>query len=249
MEHNHKFSIIVPHYDRSITDKLFIRGMECLLNQTFKNFEVLIFHDGPPSRPIPNIYKKFPNVKTFETKLRENNWGHGNRDRGIKMAKGEYIIHFNPDNILYPDALEEINRVAELPYTEYPGLLFDKRRKALVSNRVLKPLTKEEEKDFKIYGSNNIIIFPIYMIGHFRFGLYSLTSTRVKKITNQKYILTGDPAIKYNIDCLQLVMKRELWLSYGSWYDKSEQADAIMYPKFVHENGARYCSKILGEHW
>jgi len=37
-----KFSIIVPHYDKSISDESFIQGMTSLKNQTFKDFEVLL---------------------------------------------------------------------------------------------------------------------------------------------------------------------------------------------------------------
>ena len=101
-----KFSIIVPHYDKSISDADFLRGMECLKNQTFKDFEVLIYHDGPTSRLIPKF--DLPNVKITCTDKRYNDWGHSLRDLGIKESTGEYIIHFNPDNILYPIALQKI---------------------------------------------------------------------------------------------------------------------------------------------
>jgi hypothetical protein len=30
---------------------------------------------------------------------------------GIREAKGDYIVHFNPDNILYPDVLEGISNL------------------------------------------------------------------------------------------------------------------------------------------
>lgn len=248
MKHKYKFSIIVPHYDKSITDESFIRGINCLLNQTFKNFEVLIYHDGPISRPIPDIYKQLANVDLTITTERENNWGHGNRDRGIRKASGEYIIHFNPDNILYENALEEINKVSEKSLKDYPCLIF-----SIEQNRCVglyngsKPLFNL--KSIKLLGLNDIIIFPIYMRGHLKYGFRGSFGIRDKFLLNHKHIFTGDPAVKYNIDCLQLVMKKSLWLDYGGWFDKSEESDGNMYEKFVNENGARYCDKILGEHW
>ena len=208
-----KFSIIVPHYDQSISDDMFRRGMNCLLEQTFKDFEVLIYHDGPTSREIP-----MPDDDRFKlrvTKERENNWGHSNRDRGIRKAKGQYIVHFNPDNILYPEALEEIS--------------------------------KEADKDYEVALSNDIIIIPVLMRGMQTNGRMLW---RNKDNPQDNYmIFTGYPAIMNNIDAMQLVMKKSKWISYGGWVDLREQADGMMYPRFVAELGARHCSKILGEHW
>jgi hypothetical protein len=64
-----------------------------------------------------------------------------------------------------------------------------------------------------------------------------------------KIPLVGNPAILNYIDCMQLVMKKYIWQNYGGWYNKSFAGDGIMYERFVKENqGARYCSNILGEH-
>ena len=208
-----KFSIIIPHYDQSISDDMFRRGMNCLLEQTFKDFEVLIYHDGPTSRDIP-----MPDDDRFKlrvTKERENNWGHSNRDRGIRKAKGQYIVHFNPDNVLYPEALEEIS--------------------------------KEADKEYEVALSNDIIIIPVLMRGMQTNGRMLW---RNKDNPQDNYmIFTGYPAIMNNIDAMQLVMKKSKWISYGGWGDLREQADGMMYPRFVAELGARHCSKILGEHW
>jgi len=109
-----KFSIIVPHYDGVIPDETFLEGMDSILCSKYKNFEVLVYHDGPTSRPIPQSFKSaydYHNIdyKIRETKTRYNDWGHSLRDLGIREASGEYIVHFNPDNILYPDVLEGIS--------------------------------------------------------------------------------------------------------------------------------------------
>lgn len=190
--------------------------MECLINQEYKNFEVLIFHDGHNLRHLPSIWRKIPYATFSSTATRANDFGHTNRDTGIRRAQGEYIVHFNPDNILYPNALKEL---AEL----------------------------SEDKDYP-FRSNDILIMPILMRGHYRYGSKNLYAARFKNLTSRGMIFNGDPAIRTNIDCMQLVMKRDLWRKYGGWYDKSEQSDGIMYERFVQENGARYCHLVLGEH-
>lgn len=209
-----KFSVIVPHYDKSISDEIFSRGMDCLLNQTFEDFEVLVYHDGPVSRPIP--FTTDPRFKLKITESREDDWGHSNRNRGIKKAKGEYIVHFNPDNILYPNALECIKEESEKPYSIFPT-------------------------------PNDIIVFPILMRGMQSNG--QLLWRDVESAQENYMIFTGYPTIKHNIDAMQLVMKRSRWIAYGGWYETSKESDGNMYPRFVREVGARYCSEILGEHW
>lgn len=225
-----KFSIIVPHYDGSVPDDRFERGIQSLLDQEFKNFEVLIYHDGPVSRPIPNIWEKLEHKKLTISNIRYNDWGHSLRDIGIKEAAGDYIIHFNPDNILYSNALKELNDLIEDDtYVVLKG-------------------TDNFGKQV-ILGSNNIIIYPIIMIGHYRWGLQAMVGTRIKEDTKHGIIMTGDPAEWANIDCMQLVMKRSLWLDYGGWYNKQETSDGFMYSRFVTDHPARLCNKVLGEHW
>lgn len=225
---NPKFSIIVPHYDKSISDEEFTRGIKSLIDQEFEDFEVLLYHDGPTSRPIPSIWDELKQNKKLKiTESRYNDWGHSLRDMGIKESAGEYIIHFNPDNILYPNALKEINDVIE------------------DDSYIIFKAAKQDGSELKL-GENNIIIFPILMVGHYRWGIG--TACRVKNDTKHSVIFTGDPVCYANIDCMQLVMKRKLWVDYGGWYDKQEASDGLMYKRFVNDYPARLCSKILGEH-
>ena len=102
-----RFSIIMPHYQGSIDHDTFLRGVNSILNQTCKDFEIICIHDGPLLTE-----EDFP-VEVVCTKKRYNDWGHSLRDWGIKKAKGEYIIHFNPDNVLYPDCLEVLSTYSD----------------------------------------------------------------------------------------------------------------------------------------
>jgi hypothetical protein len=61
-------------------------------------------------------------------------------------------------------------------------------------------------------------------------------------------ILSGNPPIFRNIDAMQLVMRRDLWIAEGGWYDRRESADGAMYPKFCDKYGYRTVGPILGEH-
>jgi hypothetical protein len=101
-----KYSIIVPHYDQVISDEVLSRGLTSLINQEYSNFEILLYHDGPMNRTLR--IPKSDKIKVFVTNKRMNDWGHSLRNLGIGQSSGDYILHFNPDNILYPNALKEI---------------------------------------------------------------------------------------------------------------------------------------------
>src|SRR5262245_13983025 len=104
------FSIIVVHYQGTIPHEIFLRGINSILNQTCKDYEILCYHDGP----LLDASVEFP-VPVMPTAIRFNDWGHSLRDLGIREARGEYIVHFNADNILYPHALEEIRKARQRP--------------------------------------------------------------------------------------------------------------------------------------
>ena len=203
----------MPHYDRVISDELFLRGYSSLQNQANAPlYEVLVYHDGPVSRPVPN------RIRVRETSERHNDWGHSLRDLGIREARGDYVIHFNPDNVLYSFALREIELAL-----------------------------RSRQRFVKIEKGDEIVIFPILMRGMQTDGR---GVWRVRDVSPPpSVILTGLPPAKYFIDCMQLVMKREVWLREGGWKDKSEESDGNMYPGFVKKYGARYVGRVLGEHW
>jgi GT2 family glycosyltransferase len=212
-----RFSIILVHYQKGTPHRELLRGVNSLMNQTYQDFEILAYHDGPftdtsVTMPIPFVCME----KNYA------DWGHTLRDRGIHEAKGDYIIHFNSDNILYPNALEEISKAIDRP----PRLLHGPQKQVL--------------------DNNNIIVFSIWAHGLQRFGDYLQ-----RFLSNPEYrlLLTGNPPRALYIDAMQLVMRRDLWLAEGGWYDKSNCGDGIMYQKFAAKYGYRSVETILGEHF
>jgi hypothetical protein len=160
-------------------------------------------------------------IKVVETERQFKDWGNSLRDKGIREASGEYIIHFNVDNYLYPNALEEISKEIDRPCR-----LFDQNGDA---------------KD-----TNDIIIYPVIYRGwQVNSGIPYLLKDRPDLFT----IFTGVPPVVGNIDSMQLVMRRDLWVREGGYYDKSPNGDGIMYEQFAKKYGYRTVGMVLGEHW
>jgi len=209
------FSIIVVHYQPTVPHPIFCRGIASLQAQTFRDFEILCYHDGPLTDT--SVQMSLP-VRCTPT--RHNDWGHSLRDLGIRQATGDYILHFNADNVLYPHALQSLAaEIARPPRFQDPA--------------------------GQVIDAHDIIIFPIAMIGLQRInGFVAQCIGDVNFYT----ILTGNPPIMQNIDCMQLVMKRSLWLAEGGWSDKTKMSDGVLYQRFARKYGYREVGPVLGEH-
>jgi len=212
-----RFSIIVIHYQGTIPHGIFCRGIASLRAQTFKDFEILCYHDGPLLDPKVRMP-----IEVICTPTRFNDWGHSLRDLGIHAAAGDYLLFFNADNILYPDALAELDRES-------------RREPRMNVNGPNGPVALDPD---------TILVFPVKMFGMIRGGA---GQTRI--VTDDFFmILTGNPPVWGNIDAMQFVMKRSLWLAEGGWHDKSEKSDGHLYEKFAKKYLYRGVGPVLGEH-
>lgn len=253
MKNSPLFSIIIPHYQPSVTEEEFRRCMKSLEDQTDKDFEVLLYHDGPLTDPDAVKDSPYP---VQATKKRIGDFGHSLRDFGIRQAKGEWIIHLNADGVLYPNAIETLKehiRFWEEEFKVKPGTPSDLYFTAPGGGEFPPHKTSWIKKP-------NIIVFAILLRGRFGFGQVLLESTgsqaknrlfysedpASKKVS---HLSTGYPVAPCNIDCMQLVMRRDLWLKEGGWHNKSRNADSEMYPEFALKYGASFVPQILGEHY
>lgn len=97
-----KVSIIIPVYN---ADKYIADTVRSALNQTYKNFEILIIDDATQDRSI-EICQQFtdPRIKI----IRQQNRGlAGARNTGIRHAQGEYLAFLDADDLWLPEKLEK----------------------------------------------------------------------------------------------------------------------------------------------
>ena len=90
-----KCSVIVPVYK---AEGLIHRCLDSLLSQTMEEFEVLLVDDGSPDRSgeICDEYaQKDPRIRVFH---KQNGGVSSARQFGLDQARGEYVIHVDPDD-------------------------------------------------------------------------------------------------------------------------------------------------------
>lgn len=106
---NELVSVIIPTYKREYQLK---RAIDSVINQTYKNLEIIIIDDNiensierEKTKKIVQFYSDYANIKYF---LNEKNIGGAlTRNRGIEEARGEYIAFLDDDDEYYSTKIEE----------------------------------------------------------------------------------------------------------------------------------------------
>lgn len=95
-------SVIIPTFNR---EKLIERSINSVLNQTYKNFELIVVDDCSTDN-TENVVKKYNDERIHYIKLEKNSGACKARNVGIENAKGEYIAFQDSDDVWHKDKLE-----------------------------------------------------------------------------------------------------------------------------------------------
>lgn len=101
-----KVSVIMPAYN---AEKYIAESIESILNQTFGDFEFIILDDASSDGTwdIINSYAQ-KDSRIFPVKNERNLNIAENRNKGLALAKGEYIVWQDADDISLPTRIEKL---------------------------------------------------------------------------------------------------------------------------------------------
>lgn len=100
-----KISVIVPVYNN---EKYLDRCLSSLINQSLNDIEIICVNDGSTDSSL-DILHSFKEKDNRIIILSQENQGAGpSRNRGIDLAKGEYISFVDADDWLEEDAFEKL---------------------------------------------------------------------------------------------------------------------------------------------
>ncbi len=96
-----RVSVVIPTYNQA---SFLSEAVGSALAQTYRDFEVIVIDDGSTD-DTPEVASTFPPAVTY---FRQENQGSASaRNRGIELARGEYIVFLDSDDVLFEDALEK----------------------------------------------------------------------------------------------------------------------------------------------
>ena len=96
-------SVVIPLYNK---EKSIAQTLECVLNQTYKDFEVIVVDDGSKDNSAA-IVAQFTDTRIHL--IRQENGGvSAARNRGIEEAQGKYVAFLDADDVWLTDHLESL---------------------------------------------------------------------------------------------------------------------------------------------
>ena len=96
-----QISVIIPTHNRI---QFLEKAITSIINQTYNVFEIILIDDGSNDGTFDMVKKRFPFVELFY----QNNRGVScARNKGIKMARGDWIAFLDSDDEWLPEKLNK----------------------------------------------------------------------------------------------------------------------------------------------
>ncbi len=99
-----KVSIIIPVYNG---EKYIQNCIDSVINQTYKNLEIIIVNDGSKDDTL-SVLKKYKTDKRIKIINKENGGLSSARNTGLKYVSGKYLMFLDSDDYLSLDAIEKM---------------------------------------------------------------------------------------------------------------------------------------------
>ena len=96
------FSVVVPLYNKEQSVR---KTLEGILAQRYRHFEIVVVDDGSTDNSVEEVQTLHSGQIRIVRK--ENGGVASARNRGIAEAKGDWVVCFDADDTMYPNALEE----------------------------------------------------------------------------------------------------------------------------------------------
>ena len=106
-----KVSIVIPVYK---VEKYLPACLDSVLSQSLQDIEVICIDDASPDR-CPEMLDEYAarDARVRVLHLPENHQQGYGRNRGTEMARGKYVYFLDSDDMITPEALEELYALAE----------------------------------------------------------------------------------------------------------------------------------------
>jgi glycosyltransferase involved in cell wall biosynthesis len=236
-----KVSVIVPTYNR---EKTISRTIDSVLEQTYKNFELIIVDDASTDNTesiVKNYQKQYKEI--IYIKYNQNKGANFARNLGIKKARGEYINFLDSDDEYLVNNLKE-----KIKFLEN----INKKNCLVYSKIIIKELNKERIVPyFGIKEKENILNYLFINNGEI-----ITSSLCVKKDVLIKNNIFFDEKLKRHQDWDFLIRLKEyvnfyflnkplvIWNKDDSYKTNRDKIDIKNYFNFVNKHEKEFNNNI-----
>ena len=131
------YSVVIPTFNQA---KYLNKAMRSVLNQTYKDFEVIIV-DNYSTDETQKIIKKFKSKKVKTIKFQNKGIIGASRNAAIKISKGKWIAFLDSDDMWHPNKLKII----------FDEIKKNKNIKVFCSNEILENMNNKKKKDMVLW--------------------------------------------------------------------------------------------------
>jgi glycosyltransferase involved in cell wall biosynthesis len=188
-----KVTVILPNYNHQdyIEERI-----ESILNQDFRDFELIILDDASIDKSPENIRKFLTDSRIKEFVINEQNSGSTfiQWEKGLQRAKGEYIWIAESDDIADQRFLTELIAILDndpnVGVAFCPSIWIDEK-----GNKILEPEHESEE----VFWQGNQLIQKEFLVGNL---IYNASSAVFRKELIKKVNFSQISQFKYTGDWL-----------------------------------------------
>lgn len=220
-------SVIIPVYN---VERYLERCLDSVVNQTYKNLEIILIDDGS-SDGSGEICDKYAKLDKRIIVIHQNNSGvSAARNKGIDIAKGDYISFIDSDDTIEANMYEillknAVESGAEISYCGFSQIELNGEVKYI--NNTLKKIILEKKEVVKGYFFNDAIKLLMYCPWNKLFSKKILKTVRYREdlAIGEDILFVFECIRKANYLCMEDVclynyMKRENSAMTSSFSDK-----------------------------
>jgi len=149
-----KVSIIIPVYNE---EKYLEESLKSAINQTYPNIEIIAINDGSTDKSLEILRKYSSKIKIFSKK----NGGLASAlNAGIKAAEGEWIKYLSADDIMYPQAIEELISEAKKLKDKKNIILYSNYERIDSEGKIIDAILEPD------YGKFDAFDFKVMLLDH-----------------------------------------------------------------------------------
>lgn len=242
-----RFSVIIPSFNNG---EWISKTLDSILNQTFKDFEIIVVDDMSTDNSVEIIKSKLRDIDTLLINQSKRLNG-GTRNVGITSAKGEYLIFIDSDDWFIDDKVfEDIDRKLNGEDILFIGYLSHNPNSDILVNPIISDLEQAKMMPTcaiwtKVVKREKMILFPEGTMFEDRIQHYWLLD-QVKTFTN-----LGRAAIVWNrLNTNSIsISKEKIWYTYrfnycGDLYRYIKTLPEGKFKEFVKDELKGYMESI-----
>ena len=145
LKNNPLVTVYITNYNYG---KFIKKAINSVLNQTFKNYELIIIDDGSKDKSV-EIIKEFQNKKNIKIIYQKNKGLVVSNNLALRLSKAKYIMRLDSDDWLDPHALEIMSNILERD--KRISLVFPDYYEVDKNGKILRQMRRHNFKKVKLF--------------------------------------------------------------------------------------------------